>query len=229
MPLPENDHDEEPGLTLAAIRAWAMRWRRVPLIIGWMIYLVMSVTVGVIDGEAVLIPSQLVDVAATLDPAFLCIGGVCLSPVVLILGLSLPLVRQFHELPVGLACLLAALLGGSALTNIGIAVWTFLSAPLNAYILILWQSGLLLIAMSIAPWDALYVRQYGVLDCRACGYPLKPSIAAGSRSCPECGQDIPGVTFTAFDETVDREQRQAARAARRSQPPTDSPPPPTDH
>jgi len=223
--MPEDHRDNLPRLSLDAIRVWAVRWRHVPLVGGWVIYVVASVIAGMLDGEALVLPSKLLDRSATLDlTVFQCLC-VCSSPAVLIVGVYLPMVCYFYDLPVGIAWLVAAVLGASALTNITVGVWAFASVPQDAYILILWQSGLLLIALAIVPWDARYVRQYDILDCRACGYPLKPSIAGGSRSCPECGEAIPGVTFTAFDQVVARERRLSTRAVEVS-PPSATPPPP---
>jgi hypothetical protein len=56
---------------------------------------------------------------------------------------------------------------------------------------VVFAMGLLLALLFLRPRYRRELHERATSTCPACGYDLRGSLAAGSRTCPECGAQVP--------------------------------------
>jgi predicted RNA-binding Zn-ribbon protein involved in translation (DUF1610 family) len=201
------------------------RYRHLPLIAGTTLYWGMTVVLTRIDPALVLSGVRpLTAWGGGITPMGLLCG--CVTPFTLIFTLIAPLYIAFADLTARRVYIVCGLLGFVALGNSVMALGAIFGGNWHGWLVLLWQIGLVLMALGCVGSASHAQVHRNILQCQECGYPLRPSIEAGSKTCPECGEEIQGAAFRAVDNLHARERMEADKSGRLSSPPTDLPPPP---
>lgn len=214
--------------------AWTKKfnaYRHVPLIAGSAIYWLTTAMIGKTDPRMLLAPIDLA-LRSTAGPWFLCLGiPACLTPFAIIITLVAPMFVTFARLTTRYLLILAGFIAIVGVSNFLMTVVAMVMGRLELWPLLFWHLGMILVAVGCVTSPATANIFRNVMQCQACGYPLRPSIEAGSTACPECGEPIDVTAYRALDNLRARERAEAIRTGRLSSPPTDlpPPPPPTDH
>lgn len=213
MSMPDDDSPPLPkGVPHAVTQAIYRRLRHAPLIVGWEVYMVMCVILTHENLESLLLPSKLVESAVSSHFTAIDTCCVCISPLILVMALIAPFIVFVVDPPPSASVVMAAVFSLSALPHMAIGLWGMATLPVEGFMLTVWQGGLLLLAVGCITSNAQLVMHRDIFDCRACGYPIRATIEAGQKQCPECGSSIPTVTFELLDEEREFERRVASRS-----------------